>query len=82
MLRKLALASTLVVTISLAFVSSAFAVLPVEAGGNSDPTSSTAASSGVPWGNVAVGIAFLVTVAVCLFALGEISRNRRSAVLQ
>ena len=83
MLRKLALTSTLVVTISLAFVSSAFAVLPADAvGGDSDPTASTATSAGVPWGNIAIGIAFLVLVAACLFALGEAGRNRRRVVLQ
>lgn len=79
MLRKLALTLTLVMTVSLALVSSALAMIPSDPGGSSDPTTT---SGGFAWGDLAVGIALAVVGAACLFGLARVSRNRRSVVLQ
>jgi hypothetical protein len=79
MFRKLAVTLALVMTVSLALVSSALAVVPADLGGSSDPTST---SGGFPWGDLGIGIGLAAVGAAVLVGLVVVSRTRRTAVLQ
>ena len=78
MLRRLAITSTAVLA-SLALVSSASAMIPIDPGygSGSGSTPLTSTPGGFPWANVAIGVALAAVVAVCLAGAFYVSRNRR-----
>lgn len=83
MLRKLATTLIVVVTGSLALVSTAFARLAAEVGSSAAPSTVPTTGGGTPWGEIALAVAVAAFVVACAAGGALYSRNRRShAALQ
>jgi len=76
MLRKLTISTLALATAAVALASTALASIPLDPGsGRVAPAPST--PDGFPWGDVAIGVALAVALAVCLLGVAFVTRTRR-----